>query len=169
MIHGQPLEIQEINFDDYVKIGDPNPDFTYSISNNFTYKNWDANILFTGQKGGDLFWVDSWQLSGLQKTTNILSSSYANSWVAPLTYQNGNYIYDESIGNLNSASHPGAMIETGSRAISSDRNIFDGSFIRLKNINIGYNFDLKNGKNMRIYLAGQNLVVWTRKSSVWIF
>ena len=158
---GQPLEIQEINFDDYVKIGDPNPDFTYSISNNFSYKNWDANILFTGQKGGDLFWVDSWQLSGLQKTTNILSSSYANSWIAPLYYENGNYIYDESIGNLNSVNHPGAMIETGSRAISSDRNIFDGSFIRLKNINIGYNFDLKDGKNMRVYLAGQNLVVWT--------
>ena len=76
-------------------------------------------------------------------------------------YENGNYIYDESIGNLNSVNHPGAMIETGSRAISSDRNIFDGSFIRLKNINIGYNFDLKDGKNMRVYLAGQNLVVWT--------
>ena len=44
---GQPLEIQEINFDDYVKIGDPNPDFTYSLSNNFNYKNWDASILFT--------------------------------------------------------------------------------------------------------------------------
>ena len=161
IVNDYKIEIQEINFDDYVKIGDPNPDFTYSISNNFTYKNWDANILFTGQKGGDLFWVDSWQLSGLQKTTNILSSSYANSWIAPLSYENGNYVYDETIGNLNSAIHPGAMIETGSRAISSDRNIYDGSFIRLKNINIGYNFDLKNGKNMRVYLAGQNLIVWT--------
>ena len=101
-----------------------------------------SRILFTGQKGGDLFWVDSWQLSGLQKTTNILSSSYANSWIAPLYYENGNYIYDESVGNLNSVNHPGAMIETGSRAISSDRNIFDGSFVRLKNINVGYNFEL---------------------------
>ena len=34
-------------------------------------------------------------------------------------------------------------------------------YARLKNINIGYNFDLKNGKNMRVYLAGQNLIVWT--------
>ena len=158
---GEPLDIQEINFDDYVKIGDPNPDFTYSISNNFSYKNWDDNILFTGQKGGDLFWVDSWQLSGLQKTTNILSSSYANSWIAPLTYENGNYIYNEAVGNLNYVNHPGAMIDTGARAISSDRNIFDGSFIRLKNINIGYNFNLKDGRNMRVYLAGQNLIVWT--------
>ena len=158
---GQPLALQEINFDDYVKIGDPNPDFTYSISNNFRYKKWDANILFTGQKGGDLFWVDSWQLSGLQKTTNVLTSSFENSWSAPLVYENGNYVYNPSVGELNNASHPGALIDTGTRAIPSDRNIFDGSFIRLKNINIGYNFDFSQGRNMRVYISGQNLLVWT--------
>ncbi len=158
---GQPLALQEINFDDYVKIGDPNPDFTYSISNNFRYKKWDASILFTGQKGGDLFWVDSWQLSGLQKTTNVLTSSFENSWIAPLVYEDGNYVYNPQVGGLNNANHPAALIDTGSRAIPSDRNIFDGSFIRLKNINIGYNFDFSQGRNMRIYISGQNLFVWT--------
>ena len=158
---GQPLALQEINFDDYVKIGDPNPDFTYSISNNFRYKKWDANILFTGQKGGDLFWVDSWQLSGLQKTTNVLTSSFENSWIAPLVYEDGNYVYNPQVGGLNNANHPAALIDTGSRAIPSDRNIFDGSFIRLKNINIGYNFDFSQGRNMRVYISGQNLFVWT--------
>ena len=158
---GQPLSLQEINFDDYVKIGDPNPDFTYSISNNFRYKKWDASILFTGQKGGDLFWVDSWQLSGLQKTTNVLTSSFENSWIAPIVYEDGNYIYDPLVGELNNVNHPAALIDTGSRAIPSDRNIFDGSFIRLKNINIGYNFDFSQGRNMRVYISGQNLFVWT--------
>lgn len=158
---GQPLAIQEINFDDYVKIGDPNPDFTYSISNNFSYKNWDASFLFTGQKGGDLFWVDSWQLTGLQKSTNVLTSSFQNSWIAPITYENGNFSYDTSIGNLNNASHPGAMIDNGKRAISSDRNVYDGSFLRLKNINIGYNFNFSEGRNMRLFISGQNLIVWT--------
>ena len=158
---GQPLAIQEINFDDYVKIGDPNPDFTYSISNNFSYKKWDASFLFTGQKGGDLFWVDSWQLSGLQKSTNVLTSSFQNSWIAPITYENGNFLYDPSVGNLNNAIHPGAMIDNGKRAISSDRNIYDGSFLRLKNINIGYNFNFSEDRNMRLYISGQNLFVWT--------
>ena len=158
---GQPLAIQEINFDDYVKIGDPNPDFTYSISNNFSYKNWDASFLFTGQKGGDLFWVDSWQLTGLQKSTNVLTSSFQNSWIAPITYENGNFSYDPSIGNLNNASHPAAMIDIGKRAISSDRNVYDGSFIRLKNINIGYSFNFSEGRNMRLFISGQNLIVWT--------
>ena len=159
---GQPLAIQEINFDDYVKIGDPNPDFTYSISNNFSYKNWDATLLFTGQKGGDLFWVDSWQLSGLQKTTNVLASSFNNSWKAPLFYENGNYLYDPSVGNLNNATHPGAIIDPGKRAIPSDRNIYDGSFLRLKNINVGYNFNFSKGRKMRLYISGQNLIVWTK-------
>ena len=158
---GQPLAIQEINFDDYVKIGDPNPDFTYSISNNFSYKKWDASFLFTGQKGGDLFWVDSWQLSGLQKSTNVLTSSFQNSWIAPITYDNGNFLYDPSVGNLNNAIHPGAMIDNGKRAISSDRNVYDGSFLRLKNINIGYNFNFSEGRNMRLFISGQNLIVWT--------
>ena len=158
---GNPAELQEINFDDYVKIGDPNPDFTFSFTNNFSYKKWDASILFTGQKGGDIFWVDSWQLSGLQKTTNVLTSSFNESWIAPISYENGSYVYDSSIGNLTNASHPAAILDTGSRAISSDRNIFDGSFLRLKNINIGYTFDFRDGKNMRVYFSGQNLVVWT--------
>ncbi len=160
-VSGQPLAIQEINFDDYVKIGDPNPDFTYSISNNFTYKNWDASFLFTGQKGGDLFWVDSWQLNGLQKTTNVLTSSFENSWRAPIKYINGSFLYDPLVGNLNNATHPGAMIDTGKRAISSDRNIYDGSFLRLKNINIGYNFNFSENRNMRLYISSQNLIVWT--------
>ena len=158
---GNPSELQEINFDDYVKIGDPNPDFTFSFTNNFSYKKWDASILFTGQQGGDIFWVDSWQLSGLQKTTNVLSSSFEDSWIAPISYENGSYVYDPNIGNLTNASHPAAIVDTGSRAISSDRNIFDGSFLRLKNINIGYTFDFSDGRNMRLYFSGQNLVVWT--------
>ena len=58
------------------------------------------------------------------------------------------------------ALHPAAIVETGSRAISSDRNIFDGS-LRLKNINLGYNFELSDNKNLRVYLSAQNLFVWT--------
>lgn len=158
---GEPLPLQEINFDDYVKIGDPNPDYTFAITNNFTFKNWDLSILFTGQKGGDLFWVDSWQLSGLQKTTNVLTSSFNDSWIAPLSVVDGTVIYDPAVGNIDNVSHPAAILENGPRAIVSDRQIFDGSFIRLKNINIGYTFNLPKQRNFRIYASGQNILTWT--------
>ena len=159
---GNPSENQLIDFDDYVKIGDPNPDFTYSFGSEFNYKNWDLSILFTGQKGGDLFWVDSWQLSGLFRTRNQLSDSFENSWKAPLSYSNGSVIYDPTVGNTVGATHPGAIIENGNRNTPSDRQVFDGSFVRLKNINLGYNFNFKTGKSLRLYVSGQNLLTWTK-------
>lgn len=159
--NGIQLDLQQINFDDYVQIGDPNPDYNFSFNNNFIYKNWDLSILFTGQKGGDVFWVDSWQLSGLQKTTNVLSSSYDTSWRAPFEVVNGQVTYNQLYGNLVGATNPAAIINNGPRAIASDRQIFDGSFIRLKNINFGYTLSISNNQSLRIYASGQNLFLIT--------
>ena len=159
--NGVQLDLQQINFDDYVQIGDPNPDYNFSFNNNFIYKNWDLSILFTGQKGGDVFWVDSWQLSGLQKTTNVLSSSYDTSWRAPFEVINGQVTYNPLYGNLVGATNPAAIINNGPRAIASDRQIFDGSFIRLKNINFGYTLSISNNQSLRIYASGQNLFLIT--------
>jgi TonB-linked SusC/RagA family outer membrane protein len=158
---GDSSEDQIIDFEDYVKIGDPNPDFNFSIGSEFKYKNWDLNLLFTGQKGGDLFWVDSWQLSGLFRTRNHLSDSFENSWRAPITYSNGTLVYDPAVGNTTGAVHPAAIVNNGNRNTPSDRQVFDASFFRLKNINLGYNFNFKNGKSLRLYVSGQNLVTWT--------
>ena len=151
-----------IDFEDYVKIGDPNPDFTYAIGSEFTYKNWDLSLLFTGQEGGDLFWVDSWQLSGLFRTRNHLSDSFENSWKAPLTYSNGLLTYDPSVGNTSGVMHPAAIVQNGNRSEPSDRQVFDGSFLRLKNINLGYNFNFEGGRSLRLYVSGQNLITWTQ-------
>jgi TonB-linked SusC/RagA family outer membrane protein len=159
---GNPSDNQVIDFDDYVKLGDPNPDFTFSIGSEFRYKNWDMSVLFTGQEGGDIFWVDSWQLSGLFRTRNHLSDSFDNSWKAPLSYSNGSVVYDPSVGNTIGVTNPAAIIENGNRNTPSDRQVFDGSFLRLKNINLGYNFNFKNGNSLRLYLSGQNLLTWTK-------
>ena len=159
--NGVSLDLQEINFDDYVQIGNPNPDYNFSFANNFIYKNWDLSILITGQKGGDVFWVDSWQLNGLQKTTNVLSSSYDTSWKAPLAVINGEVTYSQSYGNLVGATNPAAIVDNGPRAIASDRQIFDGSFIRLKNINLGYTVPISKNQSLRIYASGQNLFTIT--------
>ena len=159
---GNPSDNQVIDFDDYVKLGDPNPDFTFSIGSEFRYKNWDMSLLFTGQEGGDIFWVDSWQLSGLFRTRNHLSDSFDSSWKAPLSYSNGSVVYDPSVGNTIGVTNPAAIIENGNRNTPSDRQVFDGSFLRLKNINLGYNFNFKNGNSLRLYLSGQNLLTWTK-------
>jgi len=159
---GNPLEVQEINFDDYVQIGDPNPDFNVAISNNFTYKNWDMSMLVTAQKGGDLFWVDAWAIKGNQNSRNGLTSAFRDSWTAPLgVNEDGEVFFDPNLGNTSGVANPAPLIDPGRRAIPSDRNIYDGSFIRLKNLNIGYTLDLKNNKSLRIYATGQNLITLT--------
>ncbi|MEO0555651.1 MAG: SusC/RagA family TonB-linked outer membrane protein [Bacteroidota bacterium] len=161
---GNPSAVQEINFDDYVQIGDPNPDFTFGITNNLNYGKWDLSILITGQKGGDIFWVDSWQLNGINNTRNVLKEAYDNSWRAPIAYvggEDGQVIYDPTLDRTNGASEPAALVDTGARAIPSDRQVFDGSFVRLKNVNLGYTYSLKNGQNLRVYLSGRNLITIT--------
>ena len=160
---GNPLALQKIDFEDYVQIGDPNPDFNASLTNSFRYKNWDLSILFTGQKGGDIFWVDSWALAGNQKSTNGLNEAFLDAWRAPLTVDkiSNTVTYTPETGKLENVTHPAPLTSPGSRAIVSDRQVFDGSFIRLKNMNLGYTIPLKKNKSLRMYGTGQNLFTWT--------
>ncbi|WP_242084842.1 SusC/RagA family TonB-linked outer membrane protein [Aestuariivivens sediminis] len=154
---------QVINFDDYVQIGDPNPDFNVAINNNFKYKNWDLSMLVTAQKGGDIFWVDTWPITGNSNSRNGLASAFQDSWQAPLNVDaDGNVFSDPSVGNTSGVGYPAPIIDANSpRIISSDRNVYDGSFIRLKNINLGYTFNFKNSMSLRVYATAQNLVTIT--------
>lgn len=154
---------QVINFDDYAQIGDPNPDFNIAINNNFKYKNWDLSTLITAQKGGDIFWVDTWPIAGNSNTRNGLASAFQDSWQAPLNVDaTGNVFSDSSVGKTSGVAYPAPIIDANSpRIISSDRNVFDGSFIRLKNVNLGYTFNFKNSNSLRVYATAQNLVTIT--------
>ena len=162
--NGQPLAAQKIGFEDYVQIGDPNPDYTVAITNNFRYKNWDLSLMFTGQKGGDIFWVDSWQIASNSKTTNGLATAFNEAWKAPLSYDQttGQFQYNTAVGNTDNAAYPAPIPDPpGQRAIASERQIFDGSFIRLKNLNLGYTFNFEKSRSLRLYVTGQNLITWT--------
>ena len=66
------------------------------------------------------------------------------------------------MGNTSGVGNPAAMVESnGPRVIASDRNVYDGSFIRLKNINLGYTFSFKKNMSLRIYATAQNLITIT--------
>jgi TonB-linked SusC/RagA family outer membrane protein len=161
--NGQPLPLQQINFDDFVQIGDPNPDFNIGITNNLRLGNWDMSLLFTGQKGGDIFWVDSWNLYGNQRSVNGLNEAFVDSWKAPLSVSatTGEVTYNPTVGNTVNANYPAPLQDPGARGIASDRQVFDGSFVRLKNLNIGYTINFEKKGSLRIYASGQNLVTWT--------
>ena len=158
-IPGEPLfaEVadEDGNFDGVIDdndrqiIGDPNPDFTFGASNTFSYKAFDLNIFFQGAVGGDIFNLTAVQLyngdsNGL---TDVL-----NSWTPENT--------DTDI--------PRAVIRGRER---SSRFVEDGSYLRLKNVALGYNLPTGMMRKIgfasgRLAVSGQNLLTFTNYSGL---
>ncbi len=140
----------EITTADQKIIGDPNPDWTMGITNNFTYKNFDLNIFFQGSYGGDIMNLTNVQLAnGDSNTTRDL---FNNAWTPTNTDT-----------NVPSAKLRGKQI--------SSRFVEDGSYIRLKNIALGYNLpssvtEKLGMDNVRLAISGQNLLTFTNYSGL---
>ncbi|WP_240337531.1 TonB-dependent receptor [Aquimarina sp. AD1] len=138
-----------ITTDDQQIIGDPNPDFTIGITNTFTYKNIDLSIFFQGAYGGDVMNLTNVQLfnGDSNATTDIL-----NAWTPTNTNT-----------DIPSAKLRGKQI--------SSRFVEDGSYIRLKNIALGYNLpseitDKLRMDNVRVSISAQNLLTFTDYSGL---
>lgn len=139
-----------ISTDDQKIIGDPNPDFTMGITNNFTYKNFDLNIFFQGAFGGDIFNLTRVQL--LNGDSNALRD-VLDAW----TSTNTDTDIPRVVGNRG-------------REISS-RFVEDGSYMRLKNIALGYSVPSTFAKklkmdNIRLSISAQNLLTFTNYSGL---
>ena len=143
----------EITPDDRVHIGDPNPDFTYSLNLVLGYKGFDLTAFFYGSQGNDilnqnLWWLDFWQSFQGQKSSDLLYDSWTP---------------DNTGARVPKASND-ANFSTNQEF--SGYYLEDGSFFRLKNLQIGYTFDrsiLGNVfSNARIYVQGTNLFTLTK-------
>ncbi|MDO7173167.1 SusC/RagA family TonB-linked outer membrane protein [Mariniflexile sp. AS56] len=139
----------EINDSDRTFIGSPLPDFTYGFNVDMTYKQFDLTMFFQGVQGNDIFNATGYLLEGALDTN--LSTEFLNRWT----------------GEGTSNSVPRATFDgfANNNRLSS-RFVEDGSYLRLKNIQIGYNFQdqiLEKTfiSKARIYLAGQNLFTIT--------
>ncbi len=134
---------------DLTKTGDPNPDFTIGMTNSFSYKNFDVSIFLQGVYGNDVFngtriYLESGTGEDNQTTTML------RRWMNP--------------GDITD------VPRAGDGNISS-RFIENGSFMRIKNVSIGYNFPkslLKKAhiKTARLYVSGQNLYTFTSYSGM---
>ncbi|WP_366186040.1 TonB-dependent receptor [Flavobacterium ovatum] len=130
-------------------IGDPNPDWNMGITNNFSYKNFDLNIFFQGSYGGDIFNLTRAQL--FRGSSNALKE-VLNAW----TPTNTNTDIPRVIADR--------------REISS-RFVEDGSYIRLKNIALGYNLpdniiEKLGLENLRLSISAQNLLTFSKYSGL---
>ena len=133
---------------DMVVIGDPNPDIFGSISNAFYYKQWTLNILATYSFGNDVYNYTRSQLENL--------STYDNQTQATLN----RWRYEGDVTDMPRAVYGDPM----GNARFSDRWIEDGSYIRLKSLQLCYdlNLKLKLIQNCTLFLTGENLLTLTR-------
>ncbi len=141
----------EITVADQTIIGDAFPDFTYGLTNTFSYKNFDLNILIQGVQGNEVFFISRRSSGDFQGGRNQFKE-LVNRWRSP--QQPGN-------GRLPRA----ARTTTGQNTASSTYFIEDGSYLRVRNITMAYNFppELSNRflRSARLYLGVQNAFTFT--------
>ncbi len=125
--------------DDYVIIGDANPNFSIGVNSRFNFGgNFDASFLVNSQQGIDVF-----------NNTGLVYATKGNA------KRGKNFIA--------TALNDGVGIDEPQ--IYSSRYIEDGSFVRIQNVTIGYTFDLPRftgaAKRSRVYLSADNLALFT--------
>lgn len=166
----------KIDEKDRTIIGSPLPDFTFGFNNTFRYKNFDLNIFINGSYGNDVLNYLAIKLTNMKSTwTNQLNSVNDRAQLVPIdpskVYADGGAWYDD-ITNIR-VSNPGTKMpaarlnDPNDNDRISDRYIEDGSYIRIKNIALGYTFPKKwlkpiHVENLRLYCNIQNLHTFTK-------
>lgn len=162
------------NFDK-TNIGSPMPKFTFGWTNTFRYKNFDLSVFINGSYGNKVYNYLSMKLTHMNSPwTNQLNAVNGRAQLVPINpnkvYEDGTMWYND-VSNVMVA-NPGASIpratinDPNDNDRISDRYIEDGSYIRLKNISLGYTFPKKTIdklglSNLRIYANIQNLLTIT--------
>lgn len=150
------LKYKDINGDgiidanDRTMIGNPTPDFIYGFSLNYKYKNFDVGIDFQGVYGNEIYRY--WGSSELPFTRFNYPAFRLNRWTGPGTSNFEPAVSNRPINRL-----------------PSTYGIEDGSFLRIRNVQIGYNISTDvlrkmNIKSFRIFANAQNPITWKRNS-----
>ncbi len=139
-----------INASDKTKIGDPFPDFTIGWNLNLEYKNFDFNAFTYASVGNDIY-------RAYERNAN-----YSNKYRSVLGRWTGE-------GSTNDATTPRySFIDDNSNIRISERYVEDGSFIKIKNLQLGYTFPASvTGRvfsKLRVYLQVKNAITLTKYS-----
>lgn len=141
----------EIDDDDKTKIGDPNPDFIYGLTNEFKYKNFDLSILVNGQVGGDVMNANYANTDNLDGVFNV-RNNVKNRWRSP--EKPGNGLVPRTLTGT-----------TELYRLGHSGQVFDASYLSIRNITLGYTVPLKSNSyisRLRVYATVQNLAMITK-------
>lgn len=139
---------KEINADDRVVIGDPNPDVYGAILSTATYKNFTLDAKINYSLGGDLY----------NYTRDVLESmsGFQNQTLAVLN----RWRADGQVTSMPKATWGDPM----GNSRFSDRWIEDGSYLRLKSMTVNYKVPMKSKfiESLNVFLTGENLLTFTK-------
>ena len=131
---------------DKVITGNPNPDFIYGFSSNLSYLNFDLALFISGSQGNDIYNVSRASFEDPLGQRNQLHGM-VDRW----TPENANNEYSSPL--------------QGGRLPISNRFVEDGSYMRLKNITLGYRLpQIKGIYSARVYVSANNLFTLTNYS-----
>lgn len=141
-----------INEEDQTIIGNPTPDFTYGANLSLEYRDFDFSLFILGSQGNDIY-----------NATVRYDFTYVN----------------RPISALNRWTGPGtsdieprvSLTDPNQNARVSDRFVEDGSFMRIKNVQLGYTLpqtisERLNIDKFRVYISGNNLFTITNYSGL---
>lgn len=138
-----------INTDDRTTLGNPYPDYTWGITNVFTYKNLELNFTIQGVQGGQLINGDV----NYNETKERVLNYMANRWISPSNPGDGKTPY----------------VTNGLNWLFTDNAIEDASYASLREVSLAYNFsksalDSMKLTGLRFSLSAQNLYFLNNKN-----
>ncbi|MBU2906697.1 TonB-dependent receptor [Arenibacter algicola] len=140
-----------IDSNDRTYIGDPNPDFIYGMTNSFSYGDFDLSIVTAGTVGNDIA-DDHYQSSENFDAVFNVRKGYADRW--------------RSLENPGSGYYPRTRAGTTADYRNfTNRQVFKGTYLAVKNITLGYNIPLPDNKFMksaRVNFSAQNPFIFTK-------
>ena len=146
------LKYQDINGDgkintkDQAPLGDGSlPNIFYAFQGRVKYKNFDLNFLFQGV--GDYWRVDM-SNAGEYSNEGLYFGWHKTAWTA------------ERYADKEKITYPALSTVQNSNHNSSDFFLENKSYLRLKNLELGYTFNVLKG--VRLYVSGQNLLIWDK-------
>jgi TonB-linked SusC/RagA family outer membrane protein len=155
-----------IDRNDRTVLGNPSPDFSFGLYSNVQFHNFDLSLLIQGIYGNEIFNATKLWLYNPYGRSNW-SSDIKQSYRSP-TYENG--IMTDP-GLTNTTLHRFDYYATNKNLRVSDFYIEDGSYLRVKNIQLGYTLDPGptrriHMENFRVFICAQNLWTFTSYSGL---
>lgn len=137
-----------INAEDQTIIGSPWPKLTFGLNSSFAYKNFDLKMQFQGVSGNDIYMAYKFRTEG-SNFFNYTKNIWDNRWTGPNT--------SNSVPRMNTN-------DPNNNMRSSEYYLEDGSYIRLKNVMLGYKIpkSVVNLRNFRVFASIQNALTITK-------